>query len=137
MEQARVPTPVMLQLAYDCIFAVHWSKDMALIALVVEAGGGLAIHPRAAAIAGNADAIVTCNPKDFPASVLAPCGIEALHSDTFIRQFVVVDPSAVLSGTRTCFGRLINPPIGVAAYLKNLQDVNLLDTAAFADGKLP
>lgn len=48
-----------------------------------------------------------------------------------------VDPLAVLSGIRTCFGRLINPPIGVAAYLKNLQDVNLLDTAAFVDGKLP
>ena len=41
-------------------------------------------HVVAAAIVGHANAIVTFNTKDFPATVLQPYGIEVLHPDEFM-----------------------------------------------------
>lgn len=52
--------------------------------------GGLAlpdvgdVHVLAAAIAGHADCIVTANLKDFPADIVEPYYIEAVHPDQFI-----------------------------------------------------
>lgn len=40
-------------------------------------------HVLAAAVVGHADCIVTSNLKHFPADVLGPLGIEALHPDQF------------------------------------------------------
>jgi hypothetical protein len=41
-------------------------------------------HVLAAAIVGHCDAIVTANLKDFPASALAPFGIDLQHPDEFL-----------------------------------------------------
>ena len=45
-------------------------------------------HILAAAIAGNADVIVTCNLKDFPKSALDPYCIAAQHPDEFIHELM-------------------------------------------------
>jgi hypothetical protein len=49
-------------------------------------------HVLAAAIAGHADSIVTINIKHFPASVLDPLGITALHPDEFLLQQLELEP---------------------------------------------
>jgi predicted nucleic acid-binding protein len=54
-------------------------------------------HVLAAAIAGHADCIVTANLKDFPASALAPFGLEAIHPDQFLVAQLDLDQLAVLS----------------------------------------
>lgn len=41
-------------------------------------------HVLAAALVGHADAIVTFNLKDFPATTLGPLGLEAQHPDDFV-----------------------------------------------------
>jgi hypothetical protein len=41
-------------------------------------------HVVAAAIRGGADAIITANLADFPATALGPLGLEAVHPDDFL-----------------------------------------------------
>lgn len=70
-------------------------------------------HVLAAAIAGNADVIVTYNLKDFPASQLAPCGIEALHPDDFLLAQLDLDPVAFCRAVRRQREGLKNPPYSI------------------------
>ena len=90
-------------------------------------------HVVAAAIAGEADAIVTYNLKDFPAVALAPHGIEAMHPDQFLRSYIVETPGQFLDGVRACLRRLGDPPISAAGYLATMRRVGLTDTAAFLE----
>jgi len=55
-------------------------------------------HVLAAAVRGNADAMVTANLKDFPPTALAPYELEALHPDEFLLDQLALDPAA----TRLC-----------------------------------
>jgi predicted nucleic acid-binding protein len=50
-------------------------------------------HVLAAAIAAEANVIVTFNLKDFPREALAPHDIEAPHPDAFIKSLAEVMPS--------------------------------------------
>jgi predicted nucleic acid-binding protein len=62
---------------------------------------GMKNHPKdrhvlAAAVRAGADAIVTENLTDFPALSLAPFGIEAQNTDTFLMQQYNLAPDAFL-----------------------------------------
>jgi predicted nucleic acid-binding protein len=53
------------------------------------------IHVLAAAIAGNADCIVTMNASDFPRSTLAEEGLERLDPDAFLMSLYAQYPSQI------------------------------------------
>lgn len=50
----------------------------------------------AAALRGQADAIVTANVDDYPAEVLGPLGIEVVHPDAFLLDQLDLAPRIVL-----------------------------------------
>lgn len=85
-------------------------------------------HVLAAAIQCSAAAIVTYNLKDFPAEVLKPFGIEALHPDEFIADIWDIDKAAVLEAVREQRAALKSPPCSVDDYLATLQQQRLPET---------
>ena len=74
-----------------------------------------AAHPRedrhvvAAAIVGHADAIVTFNVKDFPASVLRPYGTEVQRPDEFLMNQLQLQKIPTLSAIKKMRARWTNP----------------------------
>ena len=86
-------------------------------------------HVLAAALHCGATMIVTKNLKDFPAAVLTPLGIEALHPDTFVRRLFDDNPDAVLAAARSHRADLMNPPRSPAEYLDALTDHDMAETA--------
>lgn len=54
------------------------------------------VHVLAAAIAGNADVIVTMNAKDFPRGILAEEGCSRADPDAFLMGFAQAEPETVL-----------------------------------------
>jgi predicted nucleic acid-binding protein len=77
-------------------------------------------HVVAAAIRGRADAIVTTNLRDFPASELEKHNLEAIHPDDFVSYQLDLDQGAVLECARVHRARLINPPKTPDEYLDTL-----------------
>jgi hypothetical protein len=53
-------------------------------------------HVVAAAVRGGADAIITANLADFPAAVLSPLGLEAVHPDNFLLDQLDLSPPTIL-----------------------------------------
>jgi hypothetical protein len=53
-------------------------------------------HVVAAAVRGGADAIVTANLADFPATALSPLGLEAVHPDNFLLDQLDLSPPTIL-----------------------------------------
>jgi hypothetical protein len=88
-------------------------------------------HVLAAAIAGHADSIVTINIKDFPASVLEPLGITALHPDEFLLQQLQLEPLIVLPAFKEMRARLKNPAYTPEKFVDALERHGLTQTAAF------
>jgi predicted nucleic acid-binding protein len=88
-------------------------------------------HVLAAAIAGHADAIVTFNLKDFPASALAPHGIEAQHPDDFILNQFELSSFAALAAVKAMRARLRNPPRSAQEFIATLQQQQLPQSAAW------
>ena len=86
-------------------------------------------HVLAAAIRCNASVIVTFNEKDFPASALAPYGIEAQHPDLFIDNLFDLDQAAVVAAAQRQRAQLKNPPLDVDHYLDVLLRQGLVQTA--------
>ena len=86
-------------------------------------------HVLAAAIRCNASVIVTFNEKDFPASALAPYGIEAQHPDLFIDNLFDLDQAAVVAAAQRQRAQLKNPPLDVDLYLDVLLRQRLVQTA--------
>ncbi len=81
-------------------------------------------HVLAAAICGHADAIVTFNLGDFPATALAPFGVEALHPDDFLLNQLDLQPIAALKSIKAMRSRWRSPqftPLDLAAALDKLQ----------------
>ena len=66
-------------------------------------------HVVAAAIVGHADAIVTFNTKDFPASALQPYGIEVQHPDEFLMNQLQLQEIPALSAIKKMRARWTNP----------------------------
>ena len=88
-------------------------------------------HVLAAAIHGRAEAIVTFNLKDFPASKLKHHGIRALHPDKFINEWIGRAPGAVCSAAKMCWQRLKNPPMSAKDYIACLARQGLDSTTLF------
>jgi predicted nucleic acid-binding protein len=66
-------------------------------------------HVVAAAIASHADAIVTFNTKDFPATVLQPYGIEVQHPDEFLMNPLQLQEIPALRAIKKMRARWTNP----------------------------
>ncbi len=88
-------------------------------------------HVLAAAVAGHADSIVTINIKHFPASVLDPLGITALHPDEFLLQQLELEPLVVLPAFKVMRARLKNPAFTPKAFVDAMERNGLVQTAAF------
>jgi hypothetical protein len=88
-------------------------------------------HVLAAAIAGHADSIVTINIKHFPASVLDPLGITALHPDEFLLQQLELEPLVVLPAFKVMRARLKNPSYTPEKFVDAMERNGLIQTAAF------
>lgn len=87
-------------------------------------------HVVAAAVHAKADAIVTFNLKDFPASILAPLNLEAIHPDDFITYQLDLNAAAVIAAASACCRRLLNPAKTGKAYLDTLLGQALPKTVA-------
>jgi len=87
-------------------------------------------HVLAAAVHARADAVVTYNLKDFPASELERFGVEAIHPDDFISYQLDLDESTVVVAAQRCLRRLKNPPKTATEYLATLQAQSLPKTVA-------
>ena len=68
-------------------------------------------HVLAAAVACGAQAIVTFNLADFPASVLAPFGMEAKHPDAFVLDAISLEPALLLTIIEQQRAALRRPPV--------------------------
>jgi predicted nucleic acid-binding protein len=77
-------------------------------------------HVVAAAIHSGADAIVTFNLKDFPATTLDRFDKEVLHPDDFLHRQFGLDQAAVLMTAHRCRARLMHPPKTADEYLEIL-----------------
>jgi hypothetical protein len=88
-------------------------------------------HVLAAAIAGHADSIVTINIKHFPASVLDPLGITALHPDEFLLQQLELEPLVVLPAFKVMRARLKNPSFTPEKFVDAMERNGLIQTATF------
>ncbi|WP_347911242.1 PIN domain-containing protein [Pseudomonas grandcourensis] len=99
-----------------------------------ELVGGLSLpdvddrHVLAAAIRCNASVIVTFNHKDFPATALAPYGIEAQHPDEFVDNLFDLDPAAVVAAAQRQREQLKTPPMDVTHYLDLLLRQGLVQS---------
>jgi hypothetical protein len=63
------------------------------------------------ALAGRADASVTMNRADFPAAVLKPLMLEAVHPDDFLLDQLDLSPQTVLQVIREQAARTRNPSL--------------------------
>jgi hypothetical protein len=88
-------------------------------------------HVLAAAIAAQADVIVTLNLKDFPREALQPHGIDPWSPDQFLAILSDVAPEGVIAAARECRARLANPPLSADDYLTVLGRHGLTATAEF------
>lgn len=86
-------------------------------------------HVVAAAIAGHADAIVTFNLRDFPATVLDPLGIEVQHPDDFVVNQLHLNLTDALKGIKAQRLRLTRPPQNPADIIKTITRCGLPQTA--------
>lgn len=67
-------------------------------------------HVLALAVKVGAQTIVTENLRDFPAELLAPFGIEAVSSDSFVQVLVEDDRAAVLGAIEAMAARRVRDP---------------------------
>ena len=78
-------------------------------------------HVLAAAIRGQAEAIITFNLKDFPANILEPFGIQAIHPDEFLSDMYELKPSDAIKAAQHHRASLKNPSLSADEYLDCLQ----------------
>lgn len=86
-------------------------------------------HVLAAAIAGHVDCIVTSNLRDFPQSVLAPYGIEAVDPDQFIINQWDLSPVTAITAFKHMRGRWKKPEATPEDFARALERGGLPSTA--------
>lgn len=82
-------------------------------------------HVLAAALQAGAPTIVTFNLKDFPASVLEPLGVAAVHPDDFVLERIADGLGPVQAVMVRQAADLTRPPGTVQDVLERLQDCGL------------
>jgi len=82
-------------------------------------------HVLAAAMHGQCTHIVTFDVSDFPAAVLAPHGIEAIHPDAFLCALLTEDPNQVLACVALILGRMKRTMPTFETYLAKLKRAHL------------
>lgn len=70
-------------------------------------------HVLAAAVASEAQAIVTLNLNDFPSDACDPFAIESLHPDVFLLQVYELDEQNLYEAVERQAAALSNPPMTV------------------------
>lgn len=78
-------------------------------------------HVLAAALAAEAETILTMNLRDFPASALAPHGIVAVHPDEFLCGLHDADPELLRASTEAAHANLSRSAPSLAVYLNVLD----------------
>jgi len=73
--------------------------------------------------------IVTYNLKDFPASALAPSGIEAKHPDEFLQDCYDLAPDQVIGSVKNILNRLKKPPQSAMQLIETYRNQELVLTA--------
>ncbi len=93
-------------------------------------------HVLAAAIHAHANFIVTFNLRDFPATVLNPLGVQAIHPDDFVMRLTAMDSTTVCAAARKHLARLRHPAKTVEEYILTLSAQRLSRTAKFLRANL-
>jgi predicted nucleic acid-binding protein len=78
-------------------------------------------HVLAAAVASNAQVIVTQNLKDFPSELISPFGIEAQSPDEFLVHLFYLAPQAMVKLIKGQASDLQNPPMSALGLLTTLK----------------
>jgi hypothetical protein len=86
-------------------------------------------HVLLAALATQAQTIVTENLRHFPASALDPLNIEARSSDDFIADTIMLDEGRAVAAIRKMRMALNRPEIGAAELLNRMEASELIQTA--------
>jgi hypothetical protein len=68
-------------------------------------------HVVAAAVRGGADAIITANLADFPATALGPFGLEAVHPDDFLLDQLDLSPPTIVQVIHEQAAHTRKPPL--------------------------
>lgn len=87
-------------------------------------------HVVAAALKTQAQAIVTENLADFPASVLGSLNLEARSADEFIADTIALEEGLAISAIRRLRQRLQRPEMQPEDLLRSLEAHGLLETAS-------
>ena len=87
-------------------------------------------HVMAAAIRGNADAIVSFNTKDFPSTVLDKFDIELQTPDQFVLNQLMLHPPRALTAIKKMRLRWERPEMSAAAMVDLFEKRQLAQTAA-------
>lgn len=87
-------------------------------------------HVLAAAIKTQAQALVTENLADFPASVLAPLAIEARSADDFIADTIALEEGRAVAAINRMRLRLVRPEMSPDGMLRSLEAHGLMETAS-------
>lgn len=90
-------------------------------------------HVLAAAIAAEADAIITWNLRDFPESSLAEFGIGILTPDQLVRDLLQENRELVIRAMKEHQSSLRHPPRTTADYLDNLAAQGLIESIRLLD----
>lgn len=103
----------------------HFPEALVSGALYEQAQAIATNHPKdqhvlGAAIAANAEIIVTENLRDFPRDVLAPFGIEAMTTDSFLCDLADLDPTLMVKVVHSRAMALKRPPETVDEMLASL-----------------
>ncbi len=91
-------------------------------------------HVVAAAIRGQADVIVTCNTKDFPAKSLAKYDLEAQHPDSFVTNLITLDAQKCRQALAAQVKSLKAPPRSKEEVLEILKQCGLVKSVALLKG---
>ena len=87
-------------------------------------------HVLAAAIRGNADAIVSLNTKDFPAEVLSKFDIEIQTPDQFVLNQIMLHPPRALTAIKKMRARWERPSLTASDMIDLFEKRQLPQTAA-------